>query len=314
MRPLAAAASSSFTAVSPPSSSVQWDPSVKSSFPLPLTSSELTRLNCIGSGFGSSVYKVLHMPTGELYALKVISCIHEDSIRFQMCREIEILMDVNNPNIIRCYDMLDHDGKIQILLEYMDKGSLEGVHIPDEAVLSDIIRQILSGLVYLHSRNIVHRDIKPGNLLINSMREVKIADFGISRFLEQTMDLSVKHISYMSPERINTDLINQNQHNEYGYAEDIWGLGLSILEFYMGRFPFSVENWWSVLCAICLSKPPEAPCTASPEFRDFIGCCLQRDPCRRWTAEQLLGHSFITQYELKVETVDCLHPTYIVHT
>lgn len=311
MRSLAAAASSSFTAA-PPSSSVQWDPSVNSSFPLPLTTSELTRLNCIGSGYGSSVYKVQHRPTGELYALKAISCIHEASVRLQMCREIEILLDVDNPNIVRCYDMLDHDGNIQILLEYMDKGSLEGIHIPDEPVLSDITRQILSGLLYLHSRKIVHRDIKPSNLLINSTREVKIADFGISRFLEQTMDLSVKRISYMSPERINTDLINQNQLNDYGYAEDIWGLGLSILEFYLGKFPFSVGNWWGVICAICMSQPPEAPSTASPEFRDFIGCCLERDPCRRWTAEQLLRHPFITLYELKEETVD--FPQLILHS
>ncbi|PHU14991.1 Mitogen-activated protein kinase kinase 4 [Capsicum chinense] len=108
----------------------------------------------------------------------------------------------------------------------------------------------------------------------------------------------------MSPERINTDL-NQNQENVYGYAEDIWGLGLSILEFYLGKFPFSMGNWWSVICAICMSQPPEAPATASPEFRDFIECCLQTDPCRRWAVEQLVHHPFITQYALKVEAVDC---------
>lgn len=172
----------------------------------PPSSSDLMRVNRIGSGFGSSVYKVHHRPTGELYALKVISCIHEDSIRPKMCREIEILLDVNNPNVVKCHDVLDHNGEIQILLEYMDNGSLEGIHIPYEPVLSDFTGQVLSGLFYLHSRNIVHRDIKPSNMLMNSMREVKIADFGISRFLVQTMDLSVGSISYMSPERINTDL------------------------------------------------------------------------------------------------------------
>ncbi|OIT29645.1 PREDICTED: mitogen-activated protein kinase kinase 5-like [Nicotiana attenuata] len=276
-----------------------------SSMAAPPSSSELMRVNRIGSGFGSSVYKVQHRPTSELYALKEISCIHENSIRVQMFREIEILLDVNNPNVVKCHDVLDHNGEIQILLEYMDNGSLEGIHIPYEPVLSDLTRQVLSGLFYLHSRNIVHRDIKPSNILINSMHEVKIADFGISGFLEQTMDLSVGSISYMSPERINTDL-NTGQQNIYiyRYAEDIWGLGLSILELYLGKFPFSGRNWWSVMTAICMSQPPEAPSTASPEFRDFIASCLQRDPSRRWTVEQLLRHSFITQYELKVETMD----------
>ncbi|MCD7454683.1 hypothetical protein HAX54_025577 [Datura stramonium] len=256
------------------------------------------RVNRIGSGTGGTVYKVLHRPTGRLYALKVIYGNHEDSVRLQMCREIEILRDVDNPNVVRCHDMFDHNGEIQVLLEFMDKGSLEGIHIPYEPGLSDLTRQVLSGLYYLHRRKIVHRDIKPSNLLINSRREVKIADFGVSRVLAQTMDpcnSSVGTIAYMSPERINTDL----NHGQYdGYAGDIWSLGVSILEFYLGRFPFSVGrqgDWASLMCAICMSQPPEAPPTASREFREFIACCLQRDPARRWTAAQLLRHPFITQ-------------------
>ncbi|CAN4085082.1 unnamed protein product [Withania somnifera] len=272
--------------------------SSSSPLPTPLHFSELERLNRIGSGTGGTVYKVLRRPTSRLYALKVIYGNHEDSVRLQMCREIEILRDVDHPNVVKCHDMFDHNGEIQVLLEFMDKGSLEGIHIHYEPSLSDLTRQVLSGLYYLHRRKIVHRDIKPSNLLINSRREVKIADFGVSRVLAQTMDpcnSSVGTIAYMSPERINTDL----NHGQYdGYAGDIWSLGVSILEFYLGRFPFSVArggDWASLMCAICMSQPPEAPSTASREFREFIACCLQRDPARRWTAGQLLRHPFITQ-------------------
>ncbi|KAG5538067.1 hypothetical protein RHGRI_025226 [Rhododendron griersonianum] len=260
--------------------------------------SDLDRINRIGSGSGGTVYKVLHRPSGKLYALKVIYGNHEDSVRRQICREIEILRDVDNPSVVKCHDMFDHNGEIQVLLEYMDGGSLEGNRIHDEPSLSNFTRQILSGLYYLHRHRIVHRDIKPSNLLINSRKQVKIADFGVSRILSQTMDpcnSSVGTIAYMSPERINTDL----NHGMYdGYAGDIWSLGVSILEFYLGRFPFAVSrqgDWASLMCAICLSQPPEAPTTASREFRDFIACCLQRDPARRWTAMQLLSHPFITQ-------------------
>lgn len=263
----------------------------------PLRNSELERVSRIGSGAGGTVYKVLHLPTGKTYALKVIYGHHEDAVRNQIHREIQILAEVDNPNVVRCHNLIDHNDEIQLLLEYMDKGSLEGTHIPQEITLSDLTRQTLCGLYYLHKRKIVHRDIKPSNLLINSRGAVKIADFGVSRVLSQTMDpcsSSVGTIAYMSPERINTDL----NHGVYdGFAGDIWSLGVSILEFYLGKFPFAVGrqgDWVSLMCAICMAQPPEAPASASRELRDFISCCLQREPAKRWTASQLLRHPFIT--------------------
>ncbi|KAF8407317.1 hypothetical protein HHK36_006444 [Tetracentron sinense] len=276
--------------------------SVPSSVPThhhsPPSFSELDRLHRIGSGSGGTVYKVLHRPIGKLYALKVIYGNHEDSVRRQICREVEILRTVDHPNVVKCHGMFDNAGEIQVLLEFMEDGSLEGIRIPHEPSLACLARQMLCGLTYLHRRKIVHRDIKPSNLLINARKQVKIADFGVSRILAQTMDpcnSSVGTIAYMSPERINTDL----NHGVYdGYAGDIWSLGVSILEFYLGRFPFAVGrqgDWASLMCAICISQPPEAPAEASREFRNFIACCLQRDPAKRWTAAQLLHHPFVLQ-------------------
>ncbi|KAL1166721.1 hypothetical protein V6Z11_A06G215700 [Gossypium hirsutum] len=249
--------------------------------------SEIDRVNRIGSGAGGPVYKVVHRPSSRLYALKVIYGNHEETVRRQIRREIEILRDVDHPNVVKCHEMYDQNGEIQVLLEFMDVGSLEGTHISHESNLSDLARQILN------------------------------ADFGVSRILDQTMhpcNSSVGTIAYMSPERINTDL-NQGQYD--GYAGDIWSLGVSILEFYLGRFPFAVGrqgDWASLMCAICIrdrkrdrdrnlnpwSQPPEAPPTASHEFRHFISCCLQKDPTRRLTAAQLLQHPFIIRGQNQV--------------
>ncbi|CAL9042569.1 unnamed protein product [Musa banksii] len=261
---------------------------------------DLERVRRVGSGSGGTVWMVRHRPTGRVYALKVIHGRHDDDVRRQMRREIEILRAADSPSVVRCHGFYDRGGEIQILLEYMDGGSLESRRIASEAQLAAVARQVLVGLADLHGRRIVHRDIKPSNLLVNGAGEVKIADFGVGRILAQTMDpcnSAVGTIAYMSPERINTD---PNEGAYDGRAGDIWGFGVSVLEFYLGRFPFgellrSQGAWASLMVAICYAPPPEAPSTATPEFRSFVASCLQKEPERRLTAAQLLRHPFIAR-------------------
>ncbi|XP_074583207.1 mitogen-activated protein kinase kinase 4-like [Curcuma longa] len=272
-------------------------PPPSASSPVPALA-DLDRIRRVGSGAGGTVWLTRHRNTGRLYALKVIHGHHEDDVCRQMRREIEILRDADSPSVVRCHGFYDRGGEIQILLEYMDGGSLEGRSFSSEAKLAGVARQVLSGLAYLHRRRIVHRDIKPSNLLVNSRGEVKIADFGVGRILAQTMDpcnSAVGTIAYMSPERINTDL-NEGAYD--GRAGDIWSFGVSILEFSLGRFPFGERlgrqgDWASLMMAICYAALPEASPTASPEFRSFVSSCLQREPMMRPTAEQLLRHPFL---------------------
>ncbi|URD96335.1 mitogen-activated protein kinase kinase [Musa troglodytarum] len=275
-------------------------PSVPAAPPQVPALADLERVRRVGSGTGGTVWLVRHRLTGRVYALKVIHGHHDDGVRRQMHREIEILRAADSPSVVRCHGFYDRGGEIQVLLEYMDGGSLEGRRIASEAQLADVARQVLAGLAYLHRRRIVHRDIKPSNLLINGAGEVKIADFGVGRILAQTMDpcnSAVGTIAYMSPERINTDL-NEGAYD--GRAGDIWSFGVSVLEFYLGRFPFGERlgwqgDWASLMVAICFAPPPEAPPTASPEFRSFVASCLQKEPARRLTASQLLRHPFVAQ-------------------
>ncbi|RYR56993.1 hypothetical protein Ahy_A05g022735 isoform B [Arachis hypogaea] len=188
-------------------------------------------------------------------------------------------------------------------MEYMDSGTLETLLKTrgtfDEASLAKVARDVLNGLNYLHARNIVHRDIKPANLLVNNKNEVKIGDFGVSKLMCRTLDPCKSYVgtcAYMSPERFDPDAYGGNYN---GYAADIWSLGLTLLELYMGHFPLLQEgqrpDWATLMWAICFGERPSLPEGVSTEFRDFVECCLKKDSSQRWTAPQLLTHPFLSR-------------------
>ncbi|KAH9321387.1 hypothetical protein KI387_016026 [Taxus chinensis] len=266
-------------------------------------SSDLERLGILGHGSGGTVYKVLHRKSSSHYALKVVRLDHD---RYIM-REAEILKKINSPFIVKCEGIFEEGGSINFVLEYMDGGSLANLlkhkKRMSESFIANAAAQVLKGLKYLHGERIVHRDIKPSNLLMNRNSQViKIADFGVSRVVSQSMDTVscnsyVGTCAYMSPERFDPDSYGGSYN---GYAGDVWSFGLSMLECYVGYFPFLAPgqkaDWATLMCAICFGDPPCAPPGSSAQFRSFIGCCLQKDPSNRWTPSQLLNHPFLTEF------------------
>ncbi|GAY66301.1 hypothetical protein CUMW_247620 [Citrus unshiu] len=215
-------------------------------------------------GNGGTVFKVRHKQTLALYALKVVHC---DRGTPPNPQELNILRQSNSPYIVNCYQVFTApSGEVSILMEYMDNGSLES-YVKSHGRLSEdligtISRQVLKGFVYMHSENIVHRDIKSSNLLINRKKDTKIAYFGVSKIIRQCSErcsTPVGTYAYMSLER-----------------------------------PGQKPDFPSLMLAICFGKPPSLPEYSSENFRDFIKCCLQKDdPSKRWTASQLLSHPFL---------------------
>ncbi|KAI3517895.1 hypothetical protein L1887_17116 [Cichorium endivia] len=270
------------------------------------TFAELETVQVLGHGNGGTVYKVVHKKTLNVFALKVVHADSDPMMRRQIFREMEILRRTDSPFVVHCHEIFEKpDGDIAILMEYMDAGTLDSllknVGTFTEKSLADIARQILNGLNYLHAHKIIHRDIKPANLLVNKNMEVKIADFGVSKIMCRTLDACNSYVgtcAYMSPERFDPDTHGANYN---GYSGDIWSLGLTMLELYMGHFPFlpagQKPDWATLMCAICFGEPPSLPEGVSDEFRSFIGCCLQKDSSKRWTASQLLLHPFCRQPE-----------------
>ncbi|XP_071691244.1 mitogen-activated protein kinase kinase 9 [Rutidosis leptorrhynchoides] len=269
--------------------------------------SEYETIQVLGHGNGGTVYKVVHKKTSNVFALKVVHADSDPIMRRQIFREMEILRRTDSPFVVKCYEIFEKPfGDIAILMEYMDYGTLDSLMKNantnfTEKVLADVARQVLNGLNYLHAHKIIHRDIKPANLLVNKNMEVKIADFGVSKIMCRTLDACNSYVgtcAYMSPERFDPDSHGSNYN---GYSGDIWSLGLTMLELYMGHFPLlpagQKPDWATLMCAICFGEPPSLPEGVSDEFRSFIECCLQKDSSKRWTASQLLSHPFCRQYE-----------------
>lgn len=304
---------------------------------------QLFKLFCVGKGSSAYVYKSVLFPRFHVVADKVVVVANRDKSK-QLIRELKSLRallkeDETHPfskNIVRLIEVYPNprDGTISICLEYMEGGSLQDVvrngGCQDELVLIGLIRQIISGVSYLHSHRLIHRDIKPGNILLgvptrcDSHALVKLSDFGISKELEKGHSLADSFLGtfhYMSPERI--------AGKDYSFSSDIWGCGLSLLAVAMGCYPFSKKiqhkrvnhgegkvrkdgiaanqnknkfdqgSYWHILQSIS-HRPSIKQLLGnnhvfSSHFCNFLSASMHRDRDLRATADFLLAHPLLSK-------------------
>jgi len=202
-----------------------------------LKDGDLKDLQELGQGNGGSVKKVEHEPTKTIMAKKIVLIDAKPAVRKQILRELQIMHDCHSKYIISFWGAFLADPNICICMEFMDKGSLDGIYKKIGPIDIDVVGQValavLEGLTYLYDvHRIIHRDIKPSNILCNSRGEIKICDFGVSgELINSIADTFVGTSTYMSPERI--------QGAQYTVKSDVWSLGISLIELALGRFPFS---------------------------------------------------------------------------
>ena len=209
-------------------------------------------------------------------------------------------------------------------MEFCQGGSmaslLEHGRIEDETVTMVYALQLLEGLAYLHNASIVHRDIKPDNILLNHDGVIKYVDFGAAKIIArqgQTIIQPEPRVAsdrnaaggggqtrapqgtitgtpmYMSPE-----VIRGESAQRFSGAADIWSLGCVLLEMVTGRRPWStLDNEWAIMYNIASGNPPQMPTNdqLSPAGLDFLRRCFERDPKKRSTASELLQHPWIVE-------------------
>ncbi|XP_037765934.1 dual specificity mitogen-activated protein kinase kinase 5 isoform X7 [Chelonia mydas] len=185
----------------------------------------------LGHGNGGTVYKAYHVPSGKILAVKLIPLDITLELQKQIMSELEILYKCDSSYIIGFYGAFFVENRISLCTEFMDGGSLDVYRKIPEHVLGRIAVAVVKGLTYLWSLKILHRDVKPSNMLVNTRGQVKLCDFGVSTQLVNSIAKTyVGTNAYMAPERISGE--------QYGIHSDVWSLGISFMELALGRFPY----------------------------------------------------------------------------
>lgn len=200
--------------------------------------------------------------SGLVMAMKEIRLELDDSKFAQIIMELDILHRCVSPFIIDFYGAFFQEGSVYICIEYMDGGSIDKLYGDgvSEGVLRKITLSTVMGLKSLKDdHNIIHRDVKPTNILVNSRGQVKICDFGVSGNLVASIaKTNIGCQSYMAPERISGGGIAQagSAGGSYSVQSDIWSLGLTIIECALGRYPYPPETYDNIFSQLSVSFVP----------------------------------------------------------
>ena len=251
----------------------------------------------IGKGAFGEVFQGMDNETGEVVAIKEMSSDAAEELRM----EFTLVQGLSHPNVVDIKGFEVQGKKARLYLEWLANGSLSDVQqkfgqIPEQR-LKNYTKQMLLGLQFLHSKNILHRDIKPKNILVDHRGILKLTDFGLSRHLN-SINPTTRPCGtpvYMAPETIK---------GQFGVGSDLWAIGATICELATGQLPWShldptqIDNNYALMFHIGnlagqRGHHPLIPSHLSQEGKDFLLTCFAPHPADRGTCDSLLQHPWI---------------------
>ncbi|KAK4423119.1 Serine/threonine-protein kinase fray2 [Sesamum alatum] len=255
----------------------------------------------VGYGASATVYRAIYLPANEVVAVKSLDLDRCNSNLDDIRREAQTMSLINHPNVIKAFCSFVVDRNLWVVMPFMAEGSclhLMKIAYPEgfeESAIGSILKETLKALEYLHKHGHIHRDVKAGNILMDSDGDVKLADFGVSACMfdrgdrQRSRNTFVGTPCWMAPEVLQPG-------TGYDFKADIWSFGITALELAHGHAPFSKYPPMKVLLMTIQNAPPgldyDRDKRFSKSFKEMVAMCLVKDQTKRPTAEKLLKHSF----------------------
>ncbi|XP_033609638.1 cyclin-dependent kinase-like 1 isoform X2 [Cryptotermes secundus] len=289
------------------------------------------KLGKLGEGSYGMVFKCRNRDTGQIVAIKKFVESEDDPlIRKIALREIRLLRNLKHPNLVNLLEVFRRKRKLHLVFEFCDHTVLAELEkFPQgcpELLTRQITWQTLQGIAYCHQHNCIHRDVKPENILLTAQGVVKLCDFGFARMLSPGENYTdyVATRWYRAPELLVGD-------TQYGPPVDVWAIGCVFAELIQGQALWpgksDVDQLYLIrkslgdliprhmnifksnefFYGVSLPQPDileplesKLPRQSNAHVLDFLKKCVDKDPARRWSCEQLLRHSYFDNFHFKI--------------